>query len=122
MVAATIRIPSLLAEIGDGRREIQVDADTVGGALVELFVSLPQLRVHIFDETGGVRPHVSVFYDGRAARDPESLQADLAEGSTITILQAVSGGALDAGSTRLPPKASSNRGRTPPGTRGSPRR
>lgn len=122
MAAATIRIPSLLAELVDGRREITVDAETVAGALAELFAVLPQLRVHVFDETGGVRPHVSVFYNGRAARDPERLAERLADGSTITILQAVSGGAVDAGSTRVRPRASSNRGRTRPGRGCSSRR
>jgi molybdopterin converting factor small subunit len=92
MPAATVRIPSLLAEIGDGRKVISVEADTVGGALAALFGVLPQLRVHVFDETGGVRPHVSVFYEGRSARHPDRLATNLTEGSTITILQAVSGG------------------------------
>lgn len=92
MARATIRVPSLLAEVGDGRKEIPVEADTVGGALEALFVRLPQLRVHVFDETGGVRPHVSVFHDGRAARSREGLTASLDEGAVITVLQAVSGG------------------------------
>lgn len=92
MGAATVRIPSLLAEVGDGRKVIRVDADTVGGALEALFAALPQLRVHVFDETGSVRPHVSVFHDGRAARDRERLAAPIEEGAVVTILQAVSGG------------------------------
>lgn len=93
MPAATIRIPTLLAEVGGGEREIPVTGETVGGALTDLFARLPQLRVHIFDESGSVRPHVSVFYQGRAARDAAGLSQPLAEGSVITILQAVSGGA-----------------------------
>jgi molybdopterin converting factor small subunit len=92
MPAATVRIPSLLAEVGDGRREIAVTADTVGGALADLFARLPHLRVHVYEESGDVRPHVSVFYQGRAARDPAGLSQPLVEGSVITILQAVSGG------------------------------
>lgn len=92
MPAVTVRIPSLLADVGDGRREISVVAETVGGALAELFARLPHLRVHVLDEGGAVRPHVSVFYQGRAARDPAAMGGPLAEGSVITILQAVSGG------------------------------
>lgn len=92
MAQATVRIPSLLAEVGDGRKEILVEADSVGGALEALFARLPQLRVHVLDETGGVRPHVSVFHDGRAARNREGLAASLEEGAVITVLQAVSGG------------------------------
>lgn len=92
MPAAVVRIPSLLAEIGDGRKEISVQASTVGGALEALFRDLPQLRVHVFDETGSVRPNVSVFHDGRAARDAKQLAAPLDPGAVVTVLQAVSGG------------------------------
>jgi len=92
MPSVMVRIPSLLAEVGDGRKAIPVEAGTVGGALEALFGVLPQLRVHVFDETGGVRPHVSVFHEGRAARDREHLDAPLSDGSVVTILQAVSGG------------------------------
>ena len=92
MSAVAVRIPGLLADVADGRKEIPVEAETVGGALEALFAILPQLRVHVFDETGSVRPHVSVFHDGRAARDPERLAATLAPGAVVTILQAVSGG------------------------------
>jgi molybdopterin converting factor small subunit len=92
MAQATIRIPSLLAEVGDGRKVIPVEADSLGGALESLFATLPQLRVHVFDETGEVRRHVSVFHDGRAARSREGLTASLEDGAVITVLQAVSGG------------------------------
>ncbi|HSM02098.1 MAG TPA: MoaD/ThiS family protein [Acidimicrobiia bacterium] len=97
MPPATVRIPSLLAEIGDGRKEIPVEASTVGEALEGLFRVLPQLRVHVFDETGSVRPNVSVFHDGRAARDAERLAAPIEPGAVVTILQAVSGGASRIG-------------------------
>lgn len=98
MPSVMVRIPSLLAEVGDGRKEIPVEAGTVGGALEALFGVLPQLRVHVFDETGGVRPHISVFHEGRAARDRDRLAAPLSDGSVVTILQAVSGGGAGAGS------------------------
>lgn len=89
---ATVRIPSLLADIADGRREISVDATTVGGALEALFAELPELRVHVFEETGAVRPNVSVFHEGRAARDRERLADPISSDAVITVLQAVSGG------------------------------
>jgi molybdopterin synthase sulfur carrier subunit len=92
MSAATVRIPSLLADVGDGRKEVSVEAGTVGEALDALFAALPQLRVHVFDETGSVRPHVSVFHDGLAARDAAGLASPLQPGAVVTVLQAVSGG------------------------------
>ena len=92
MAAATVRIPSLLAQVGDGRLSIPVEADTVSGALDAVFAILPQLRVHVYDETGGVRRHVAIFHNGRNAREPERLAGTVAAGDVVTILQAVSGG------------------------------
>lgn len=91
MPAAVVRIPRLLADVGDGRTEIPVDADTVAGAIEALFAALPHLRVHVIDETGGVRRHVSVFHDGRRL-DAARMAEPLADGAVVTILQAVSGG------------------------------
>jgi molybdopterin converting factor small subunit len=91
MARALVRIPRLLADVGDGRTEISVEAATAAGALDALFAELPMLRVHVLDESGGVRRHVSWFHNGRrvdAGRATESLS----EGDVITILQAVSGG------------------------------
>jgi len=92
MVAISVRIPTLLAQVGDGRTVIAVEADSVSGALEALFSALPQLRVHIFDETGGVRPHVALFHQGRSVRDAAGLSTPLAAGDVVTVLQAVSGG------------------------------
>jgi hypothetical protein len=91
MPAAVVRIPRLLADVGDGRTEIPVEADTVAVAIEALFATLPQLRVHVIDESGGVRPHVSVFHDGRRV-DARRMADPVAEGAVVTILQAVSGG------------------------------
>jgi molybdopterin converting factor small subunit len=92
MAAISVRIPTLLAQVGDGRTVIAVEADSVSGALEALFSALPQLRVHIFDETGGVRPHVALFHQGRSVRDAADLATPLVAGDVVTVLQAVSGG------------------------------
>jgi molybdopterin converting factor small subunit len=102
MAAVTVRIPRLLAEVGDGRRQIPVDADTVAGALEALFVEVPQLRVHVIDESGGIRQHVSCFHNKRSAKTPQRLAGPVADGDVVTILQAVSGGGLPVPRSPLP--------------------
>lgn len=92
MAAVTVRIPRLLAEVGDGRRQIPVDGDTVAGALEALFAEVPQLRVHVIDESGAIRQHVSCFHNGRSSKTPERLADPVSDGDVVTILQAVSGG------------------------------
>jgi len=92
MAPVTIRIPTLLAQVGDGRTAIPVEAGTVAGALEALFAVLPQLRVHVFDESGGVRPHVALFHQDHTVRGAAGLAAVVVAGDVVTVLQAVSGG------------------------------
>lgn len=92
MTSVTVRLPAMLAAVGDGRTIIPVDADTVRGALEAVFEVLPQLRVHLFDESRQVRPHVAIFHRGRRVGDSPGLAAALSTGDVVTVLQAVSGG------------------------------
>ncbi len=92
MARVTIRLPSLLGSLVGERREIVVQAETVENALSELLRAWPILRVHLFDETGGFRPHVLCFHNETCTRWMESLATPVRDGDVITLLQAVSGG------------------------------
>jgi sulfur-carrier protein len=87
-MTANLRLPRLLAQAAKTGLTHEVEGSTVGEALQSLFALEPGVRGHIVDETGEVRPHVSVFVDGAMA-GPES---GVSEGAEIRILQAVSGG------------------------------
>jgi sulfur-carrier protein len=65
-----------------------VSGETVEKALESLFGREPGLRNHLLDENGVIRPHVSVFVDGRQAE----LVTPVSDGAEIYVLQAVSGG------------------------------
>lgn len=103
MPALVVRIPGMLAEIGDGRREIPVEAATVRAAIEALLEVLPQLKVHLLDESGDLRRHVSCFHNGRIVTGKERWQAPTAEGDVVTVLQAVSGGASGRPVVHSPP-------------------
>lgn len=89
MASISMTIPKMLADLVGGDRRFEVEADSVRGALEAVIERHPELRVHVFDESGAIRRHVTLFHN-------ESMQIDLDEataaGDTITILQAVSGG------------------------------
>jgi molybdopterin converting factor small subunit len=68
---------------------VPVEADSVGAALDGLVERTPALRVHLFDESGALRRHVLCLHNGARIG---SLDAPVADGDTITLLQAVSGG------------------------------
>ena len=84
-----IRIPRMLAELIGGERSIDAGGSTVGEALESMFTRHPELRVHILDERGELREHVSLFAGDRSIH---VLDAPLVDSGILTILQAVSGG------------------------------
>lgn len=90
-VALTVELPSLLAPIA-GDKRLTVRGATLEEALDDLVCGHPQLRVHLFDESGVFREHVNCFWRGRSTRWMDTLDVPVAEGDVITLLQAVSGG------------------------------
>jgi len=89
MPAVAVTLPRMLADLVGGDRRFVIEADTVDGVLAAIVDRHPELRVHLFDESGALRAHVSCFHNGsRADRN-----ATVADGHALVILQAVSGGA-----------------------------
>ncbi len=92
MPEVTIELPAMLGRLLNGAQTFSVQAGSIQEALGALVKRHPALRVHLFDERGGFRQHVLWFHNGQNTRWMASHDAPLAEGDTIAILQAVSGG------------------------------
>jgi molybdopterin converting factor small subunit len=88
----TVRLPSVLAQVVGGQRRIEVDGDSVGGALANLVAQLPALSWHLFDERGELRRHVRCFCNEEYANERSGLDAPLCEGDVLTLLNSVAGG------------------------------
>ena len=92
MASVTVKLPSLLAMVVDGRFEIAVTGGTIREALDDLVRRQPELGVHLFDESGGFREHVLCFHNGTNTRWMDDLSGRVADGDELMIHQAVSGG------------------------------
>ena len=90
----TIALPGALKPYVDGRPEVTVDdgCGTLGEALGALAGRYAGVVDRVMDERGQVRQHVNVFVDGDNIRFLDGLGTPVGEGSTITIVPAVSGG------------------------------
>lgn len=92
MPRITLRLPSLLtAALGQGPA-LALEATTLRAALDAIRREHPALALHLFDETGGLREHVLCFWNGTNTRWLDTLDQPLAEGDTLLVMQAVSGG------------------------------
>jgi sulfur-carrier protein len=72
--------------------DIETGAATLREALEEAFAANEQLRGYILDEQGHLRKNVAIFIDGQRIRDRVTLNDPLAPGSSVHVLQALSGG------------------------------
>jgi hypothetical protein len=72
--------------------EVETAATTLRGALEDAFTHNPQLRGYVLDDQGHLRANVVVFVDGRRCRERVRLADSLGPGSTVYVLQALSGG------------------------------
>lgn len=88
----TICLPSLLAPCTGGRREVDVEAETLAEAIDRLLDQYPLLRIHLFDEERRLRRHVNLFHNDHNARWLESWAVPVRAGDVLTVIQAVSGG------------------------------
>ncbi|MDP8911565.1 MAG: molybdopterin synthase sulfur carrier subunit [Actinomycetota bacterium] len=84
---AVVVLPSLLATEAGGRREFEVEAETLGGALAALPIS-----DLLFDDHGELRRLVNVYVDGVDARDCGGLEGTLDPTATVRVVAAIAGG------------------------------
>jgi molybdopterin converting factor small subunit/acyl-coenzyme A thioesterase PaaI-like protein len=96
--AVTVRVPAALRQFSGGRGEVPVEihADaTVSTVLDALAVAHPGVVERVLDEQGALRRHVHIYIGDEEARVLGGLTAPVPEGSEVSILPAVSGGADD---------------------------
>ncbi|MDX1382857.1 MAG: MoaD/ThiS family protein [Thermoanaerobaculia bacterium] len=87
-----VSVPSLLLACTGGAADLEVEADTLAGALDRLLEAYPLLGPRLYEEDGTQREHVRIFYNDESTLWLDSLDVPLRAGDRITILQAVSGG------------------------------
>jgi len=94
MARLTVTLPRLLEPAIGPTRKVELEAQSVGEGIERLLQLHPNLRVHLFDEQGALRQHVTCFIDGSQSRLTDR-QAHITEPTEITFLQAVSGGSVN---------------------------
>ncbi len=91
-ISVEVSVPTILRDCTGGRNPVTVEGTTLSEALCSLQETYPLLRVHLYDESGQLRPHVLIFYNEESTRWLERLDVPLKPGDRLEILQAVSGG------------------------------
>ncbi len=87
-----VRIPTPLRKLTNDEEVIEVNADTVGGAIAELQTKFPGIQERLLDENGGVRRFVNVYVNEEDIRFLQNQQTALKDGDEISIIPAIAGG------------------------------
>jgi molybdopterin converting factor small subunit len=86
---ADVHLPPTLPPLfADLPRRLDVDAATVGEAIARLDGRWPGLRDRLCEPGPVLRPHINVFVD----RERAALDTELAAGSRVDVIAAISGG------------------------------
>ena len=88
----TVVLPASFQQYAGGQRNFSVQADSVHSALEAVVAQAADLRPHVLDETGRLRPFINVFVDSQQVLDSDPRQLPLRDGSELLIVSAVAGG------------------------------
>jgi adenylyltransferase/sulfurtransferase len=88
----TLRIPTPLRPYAEGAGQIEVQATTVSGAMMELTNTYPALKKHLFTEEGELRAYVNLFLNDEDIRHLEGVETKLTDGDRLMIIPSIAGG------------------------------
>lgn len=89
---AKVRIPTPLRKLTNDEELVEVNANTVGGAIVELQGRYPGIKERLVDETGAIRRFVNVYVNEEDIRFLQNQETPLKTGDEISIIPAIAGG------------------------------
>ena len=91
-MASKVRIPTPLRKLTDNQESIEVESNTIGGAIDELEGKFPGIKERLVDEEGEIRRFVNVYINEEDIRFLENQDTPLKDGDDISIIPAIAGG------------------------------
>lgn len=88
----TFRIPTPLRPYTGGQAQVVVAGDTVGAVLQDLARQYPELRKHLFSESGELRSFVNVFLGPENVRFMGGVSTTVGETDQLRIVPSMAGG------------------------------
>lgn len=91
-MTVTIIIPTALRQHTNNEDELKLNARSVSDALKELTTAFPNLRRHLYSDTGRLRSFINIYLNEEDIRYKEGESTLLKDGDTLMIIPAVAGG------------------------------
>jgi molybdopterin converting factor small subunit len=87
-----VLIPTPLRQYADKKDAVEVSATTVGEALSQLTQTHPDLKKHLYTESGQLRAFVNVYLNDEDIRYLAKDQTPVAPTDTLSIVPSIAGG------------------------------
>ncbi len=88
----TIRIPTPLRPYTNSQAEIPVAGATVGAVLTDLTTRFPNLRQHLYAESGELRAFVNVYLNEEDIRHIQGADTPVQAQDRLMIVPSIAGG------------------------------
>jgi MoaD family protein len=89
---ATVRIPTPLRKLTDGKEEVAAAGATIGEILADLEKNYPGIKARICDDDGKVRRFVNIFANDEDIRFLDNLETPIKDSDEVSIVPAIAGG------------------------------
>lgn len=93
-MSTKIRIPAALRAYTGQNKTVEFPAGTVAELLATLVVAHPELKPHLFDESGLLRRFINVYVNDEDIRYLDGVKTKLAPGDAVSLVPSVSGGCV----------------------------
>ena len=87
-----VRIPTPLRKLTNNQEVVEINAATVGAAILELQAQFPGIAERLVDDKGEVRRFVNVYVNEEDIRFLKNRETPLKDGDEISIIPAIAGG------------------------------
>jgi len=87
-----VKLPTILRPQAGGEKQVEVDGSTLREVLSDLETRYPGITSRVLTEDGGLHRFVNVYVNDEDVRYLGSLETEVRDGDTVSILPAVAGG------------------------------
>ncbi len=91
-MAVTVKLPTILRKHTDGEAKVGADGATLREVLKDLESRYPGITKNVLSGDGGLHRFINVYLNDEDVRYLGSLETEVKEGDTVSILPAVAGG------------------------------
>jgi molybdopterin synthase sulfur carrier subunit len=91
-MATTLSLPTVLAKLADGQKNIESDAATVGAVIDDITSRYPALGPRLRAESGEQYAFVTIYLNEEDIRFAGGFDANVKDGDELVVVPAIAGG------------------------------